>query len=425
MFPLGSLGVLPLLSLCVGAMLSPPDAPPACPHCKDSLVAAPPARTGSGECEGRPGMAGCRVAVAPLAASDPPLRVEHRHEARQVQPESRDVSERLVQLQRCMNSLQEPGVPRGRVGQGGDTLGAILALMAAVLTECDLHCHSQALRAMARRLEGAAVGREGEKDLILLLRSITQHPPTEYTAVRAQVCVAAVPSARLHPQDCAEIYRLGIKENGIYTIQPDPRRPAVEAECDMDTAGGGWTVFQRRRDGSVDFNRTWQEYREGFGSPQGEYWLGNAALHALTNTGQHLLRIQLEDWHQQKRQATYNTFRVAAEAQRYRLTAREYSGDAGNALSYSKRYNHDGRAFSTNDRDHDRYTSGNCAEYYGAGWWFDACLASNLNGLFYRGRYSGLTNGIYWGTWYILTDIHSGERYSFKSVEMKTRPRNF
>lgn len=66
--------------------------------------------------------------------------------------QSRDVSERLVQLQRCMNSLQEPGVPRGRVGQGGDTLGAILALMAAVLTECDLHCHSQALRAMARRL---------------------------------------------------------------------------------------------------------------------------------------------------------------------------------------------------------------------------------------------------------------------------------
>lgn len=87
MFPLGSLGVLPLLSLCVGAMLSPPDAPPACPHCKDSLVAAPPARTGSGGCEGRPGMASCRVAVAPLAASDPPLRVEHRHEVRQVQPE--------------------------------------------------------------------------------------------------------------------------------------------------------------------------------------------------------------------------------------------------------------------------------------------------------------------------------------------------
>ncbi|KAL0978349.1 hypothetical protein UPYG_G00169360 [Umbra pygmaea] len=414
MIPQYYLSMLPLLSLYVGAVLSPSDTPPACTRrsCKESLVATPSIRTGTGVlgCEGRPGTAGCRVALAPMAASDPPLRVEHRQEVQQVQPEDRDVSERLVQLQRCMHSLQEPG-PQGAHGE--DTQGAILALMAAVLTECDLHCHRQTLRAMARRLEGAAVGRDGEKDLLLLLRSITKHPPT------------VPPLARLHPKDCAEIYRLGIKENGIYTIQPEPHRPALEAECDMETAGGGWTVFQRRRDGSMDFNRTWHEYREGFGSPLGEHWLGNAALHAFTNTGQHLLRVQLEDWYQQRRQATYNTFRVAAEAQRYRLTAREYSGDAGNALSYSKRYNHDGRAFSTNDRDHDRYASGNCAQYYGAGWWFDSCLAANLNGRYYKGRYSGLTNGIYWGTWYILTDSRSGERYSFKSVEMKTRPRNF
>uniref|UniRef100_A0A672FBZ2 Si:ch211-157b11.8 n=1 Tax=Salarias fasciatus TaxID=181472 RepID=A0A672FBZ2_SALFA len=198
-----------------------------------------------------------------------------------------------------------------------------------------------------------------------------------------------------------------------------------QAKCDMETAGGGWTVIQSRQDGSVDFNRTWQEYREGFGSLQGEHWLGNAALHALTSTGQHQLRIELEDWHQQRRQATYSNFKVASEAQRYRLTAREYSGDAGNAMSYSKRYNHDGRPFSTADRDHDRYASGSCGQYYGAGWWFDACLAANLNGRYYRGRYSGITDGIYWGTWYILTDGRTGERYSFKSVEMKTRPKNF
>uniref|UniRef100_H3DAT9 Si:ch211-157b11.8 n=2 Tax=Tetraodon nigroviridis TaxID=99883 RepID=H3DAT9_TETNG len=255
--------------------------------------------------------------------------------------------------------------------------------------------------------------REGEKDLLLLLKSITQHPPT------------VAPLERSHPRDCAEIYKLGIKENGIYTVQPDLRRPPLEAKCDMETAGGGWTVVQARQDGLLDFNRTWQEYREGFGSPKGEHWLGNAALHALTSAGQHQLHIQLEDWYQQKRHATYNNFKVASEAQRYRLTAREYSGDAGNALSYSKRYNHDGRPFSTADRDNDRYTAGNCAQYYGAGWWFDACLAANPNGRYYRGRYSGVTNGIYWGTWYILTDGRTGERYSFKRVEMKTRPRNF
>ncbi|XP_031422954.1 fibroleukin [Clupea harengus] len=191
----------------------------------------------------------------------------------------------------------------------------------------------------------------------------------------------------------------------------------------MVTDGGGWTVFQHRLDGSESFNRTWAEYRQGFGRPQGEHWLGNGALHALTANGRHTLRIHLQDWHKHTRHATYSTFKVASEAQRFRLTAKGYSGDAGNALSYSKRYNHDGRAFSTYDRDHDRYAAGNCARYYGAGWWFDACLAANLNGRYYHGRYSGLTDGIYWGSWYILTDARSGERYSFKSVQMMTRPR--
>ncbi|MEQ2202402.1 hypothetical protein XENOCAPTIV_028530 [Xenoophorus captivus] len=217
---------------------------------------------------------------------------------------------------------------------------------------------------------------------------------------------------------------LQTKPDGKMT-QPVNMVQLLTAKCDMETAGGGWTLIQNRQDGSVDFNKTWQEYREGFGSLQGEHWLGNAALHALTSTGEHQLRIELEDWYHQKRQATYSNFKVASEAQRYRLTAHEYSGDAGNALSYSKRYNHDGRPFSTADRDHDRYTSGNCGQYYGAGWWFDACLAANLNGRYYRGRYTGLTNGIYWGTWYILTDGRTGERYSFKRVEMKTRPKNF
>ncbi|XP_040060915.2 fibroleukin isoform X1 [Gasterosteus aculeatus] len=418
MVPLGPLSLLPLLSLCVGALLSS-DASPDCtqPPCRDTLVAAPiQPRTGAGvgtvACEGQPGTAACRMGVSLPAVSEVPRMAEHRHEFAQVKPKTGGVKERLVQLQRCMGSLQDPGGPWSHGGQENNSLGAILALMAAVLTECDLHCHSQALGAMAKRLESAAVGREGERDLLLFLKSITQHAPT------------VSPVEKLHPQDCAEIYRLGIKENGIYTIQPDLNRPALEAKCDMETAGGGWTVIQNRRDGSVDFNRTWQEYREGFGSPQGEHWLGNAALHALTSAGQHQLRIELEDWHQQKRHATYNNFRVASEAQRYRLTAREYSGDAGNALSYSKRYNHDSRSFSTADRDQDRYAAGNCGQYYGAGWWFDACLAANLNGRYYRGRYSGVTNGIYWGTWYILTDGRTGERYSFKRVEIKTRPKN-
>ena len=49
----------------------------------------------------------------------------------------------------------------------------------------------------------------------------------------------------------------------------------------MKTDGGGWTVIQRRQDGSVNFYRNWTDYdyENRFGDLTGEFWLGFSKIH--------------------------------------------------------------------------------------------------------------------------------------------------
>ena len=66
--------------------------------------------------------------------------------------------------------------------------------------------------------------------------------------------------------------------------------------CDMTMDGGGWTVFQRRLNGSVDFYRDWASYKNGFGDLNGEFWLGSDNIHRLTAVDDVTLRVDLEDF---------------------------------------------------------------------------------------------------------------------------------
>ena len=92
--------------------------------------------------------------------------------------------------------------------------------------------------------------------------------------------------------NCAELYKSGEKISGVYTIDPDGAG-AFDVFCDQKTAGGGWTVFQKRLDGSVDFYRGWADYKRGFGNLNGEFWLGLDKIHRLTKT-KNKLRVDLE-----------------------------------------------------------------------------------------------------------------------------------
>ncbi|XP_072041360.1 fibrinogen-like protein 1 [Amphiura filiformis] len=161
----------------------------------------------------------------------------------------------------------------------------------------------------------------------------------------------------------------------------------------MSTDNAGWTVFQRRFDGSVNFYRGWNEYENGFGDVGGEYWAGLRLLHLLTSGNPSILRVELEAFDGDKAYAEYQSFSVGDSSSNYVLTIGSYSGNAGDSLDYSNI-----RAFTTYDRDHDS-SGGNCAESAQGAWWYGSCAYSNLNGQYLGPTGTNDDSGMTWWHW--------------------------
>uniref|UniRef100_A0AAY4CX40 Fibrinogen C-terminal domain-containing protein n=1 Tax=Denticeps clupeoides TaxID=299321 RepID=A0AAY4CX40_9TELE len=232
-------------------------------------------------------------------------------------------------------------------------------------------------------------------------------------------------------KDCVDIlqnHTLGAK-SGLFKIKPAGSQIVVDVYCDQSTQLGGWVLVQQREDGSVNFNRTWQEYRDGFGhidgAGRGEVWLGNQLLHLLTQEPS-LLRVEMQDWEGKEAYAEYEV-RVGSESEGFPLSVSSYIGDAGDALvqidnNLGSFLTHEGMKFSTFDRDSDRWEE-NCAEMYGGGWWYNNCQSANLNGVYFRGGLYDpgtnipyeIENGVVW------TPFRPAD-YSLKVVRMKVRP---
>ncbi|XP_056291923.1 angiopoietin-2a [Pseudoliparis swirei] len=214
--------------------------------------------------------------------------------------------------------------------------------------------------------------------------------------------------------DCAAVFKSGNTQSGVYTLTLPNTTIEVKAFCDMETEGGGWTVLQKRFDGHVDFHRTWQEYRKGFGDPSGEFWLGNEFVSRLTIKRSYHLRIQLSDWDGNSGFSQYDQFSLEGEAQNYRIHLKGFSGTAGKISSIGQ----PGSDFSTKDADNDKCVC-KCSQLTTGGWWFDACGPSNLNGMYYQqGQNSNRFNGIKWYYW-------KGSGYSLRSTTMMIRPADF
>ena len=215
----------------------------------------------------------------------------------------------------------------------------------------------------------------------------------------------------LSDRDCLSLLNSGHTQSGVYTVNPD-NKGFFKVYCDMRTDGGGWTVFQRRQDGSVDFYRGWNDYKSGFGQLTAEFWLGNDKIHRLTAARPSSLRVELEDWNGNRKYAKYGKFKIGDEQANYRLELGSYSGTAGDSLLTGSHDDLNNMAFSTKDRDND-VCGCNCAVDWTGAWWYRSCHNCNLNG-----KYLGNTNGDHKGIiWYY--DFRS---ISLKFTEMKLRP---
>ncbi|XP_037811105.1 fibrinogen-like protein 1 isoform X2 [Lucilia sericata] len=176
-----------------------------------------------------------------------------------------------------------------------------------------------------------------------------------------------------------------------------------------------WQTILRRQDGSENFNRTWNEYKTGFGQKNGEFFIGLEKLHIMTmySEPQELLII-LQDFANQTRYAKYNDFLIGSENEKYTIKKLgKFYGDAKDSFSQHLNY-----AFSTYDQDNANATMSHCAKEYPGGWWFSSCFYSHLTGPYLRHSQidKKKEQGIVWYAWH-------GVNYSLKYVEMLIRPK--
>ena len=199
--------------------------------------------------------------------------------------------------------------------------------------------------------------------------------------------ISAVPNKI--PRDCMELKSFGLKD-GVYAIQ-NKKGSSIKVFCDMTTDGGGWIVMQKRFDGSVDFNRDWNNYRNGFGDVKGEHWIGNEFVHQYTNAYPTEMMVEGIAFDGTNASAKMQNFKLSNEASKYIFEYDTCDGLCANWFYVI------GKKFTTLDNDNDWSNGGNCAmAYSGGGWWYQNCFHVNLNGKYSAVQSVQFALGIHW-----------------------------
>ncbi|CAN7989134.1 unnamed protein product, partial [Ixodes hexagonus] len=282
---------------------------------------------------------------------------------------------------RCPETGNQNGVQQG--------LRRSLVSLQGALSQ--LQYNVTALLADARYLRNHSQGAVTRKHLVEALGNLEQRPNHLQLS-----CASASPQELQPPLDCWDLLQGGHNVSGVYRIRPLNSPEPLFVYCDMDTDGGGWTLIQRRNDGSVEFQREWNDYKHGFGNVAGEFWLGNSHIYRLTAQKLYQLRVELEDFEGARAHAMYASFALGNEQEKYalKLLGTFEGGEAGDGLAP-----HAAMGFSTLDVDHDQWEEGSCAKDHQGAWWFNQCGSSSLNGGYVQGPAQLSRQGLHWLPW--------------------------
>ena len=161
-------------------------------------------------------------------------------------------------------------------------------------------------------------------------------------------------------------------------------------------------VIQRRVDATVDFYRTFDEYKDCFGDLHGNFWMGLDIIYQLAAPGMGAtLRVDLVHMDAGSKYAKYNVFKIFDESTGYKLEVSGYSGTASDSLNYNSGYQ-----FSAKD-------TSSCAVQRKGAWWYHGCTWANLNGIYPMDS----TRHIDRMGWYYMTN--SWGRITFSEMKIK------